>query len=311
MRYLIDAKAAVNDLSTISHDFFISAYNESARVKSAFAAVSSHSKHWWIIPEYNYSTAEVASLGGAQLFTARGEAELVMSGLADIIVALQNGASLCVDITGFMRNQILFLMKYLRDAGINSFDTLYTEPSHYSRKVDTTFSEQVSMVRQVEGFEGAHQTDVSNDVMLLGVGYDDSLMAHVITHKDNARLVQLHCLPSLSADMYHESLLRLDRVSAATTRPNNESIYFASASDPFVTASTLSRAWREMNARCPVTNLYLCPLATKVQTLGFGLFFLTEMESQPASIILPSIERYSRETSAGIGRSWIYPINFI
>jgi hypothetical protein len=135
-------------------------------------------------------------------------------------------------------------------------------------------------------------------------------MARAILQKDNARLVQLHSLPSLSADMYHESLLRLDRVSPASVRPNDEAVYFASANDPFVTAATLSQAWREMNARRPVTNLYLCPLATKVQALGFGLFFLSEMENQPASIILPSIQSYSRETSTGVGRSWLYPIHF-
>ena len=53
----------------------------------------------------------------------------------------------------------------------------------------------------------------------------------------------------------------------------------------------------------------LCSLATKVQALGFGLFYLTEMETAAASIILPSIESYSRETSTGVGRSWLYPIN--
>lgn len=200
-------------------------------------------------------------------------------------------------------------MKYLGDTGVKSFDVLYTEPTHYFRKADTTFSERISIVRQVEGFEGVHQPDVSNDVLLLGVGYDDGPMARAILHKDNARLVQLHSLPSLSADMYHESLLRLDRVSSVSGRPSDESVYFASANDPFVTAATLSRAWQEMNARRRVTNLYLCPLATKVQALGFGLFFLSELQNSPASIILPSIESYSKETSTGIGRSWIYPIH--
>ena len=200
-------------------------------------------------------------------------------------------------------------MTYLRSQGIAHFDVLYTEPTHYARKADTTFAERISIVKQVEGFEGSHQTDVSNDVLLLGVGYDHVPMARAILHKDNARLVQLHSLPSLSADMYHESLLRLGRVSSVSGRPNDESVYFASANDPFVIADTLSRAWREMNARRKVTNLYLCPLATKVQALGFGLFFLTELQNSAASIILPSVESYSRETSTGVGRSWLYPIH--
>jgi hypothetical protein len=309
MRYFIDAKVVIGDLAGLRHDIFISAYNDSARVQKVFSGVVAPKKFWWILPEYNYSATEVASLPNHILFTEHGEADLVMAGLESIKTSLVTGSRLCVDITGFMRSHILFLMKYLRDSGIKSFDALYTEPSHYSRKADTTFSKQVSIVRQVEGFEGAHQSDVSNDVLLLGVGYDHDPMARTILHKDNARLVQLHSLPSLSADMYHESLLRLYQVSSVSARPNDESVYFASANDPFVTASALSRAWREMNARRAVTNLYLCPLATKAQALGFGLFFLSELENTPASIILPSIESYSRETSTGVGRSWLYPIS--
>ena len=108
---------------------------------------------------------------------------------------------------------------------------------------------------------------------------------------------------------YHESLLRLDRVAPASVRPNDDAVYFASANDPFVTASTLSRAWREMNARRPVTNLYLCPLATKVQALGFGLFFLSELENSPASIILPSVELVLAGNKHGRGTKRLYPIH--
>lgn len=310
MHYFLDAKRPVDDVTALRYDIFISAYNDSARVRNTFESIAAEKKIWWILPEYNYTENEISSLGNYVFLTDSKEDDVVIQGLSGIEGDLSSEKTLCIDITGFMRNQILFLMKFLRDSGIRSFDTMYTEPSHYSRKAETTFSERVSIVRPVEGFNGAHQPDSSNDVLILGVGYDDSLMGRVILEKENARIVQLHCLPSLSADMYHESLLRLDRVSAASARPSDDSIYFASASDPFVTADTLSRAWHELNARRAVTNLYLSPLATKVQTLGFGLFFLSELANEPASIILPSIESYSRETSTGIGRSWIYPISF-
>lgn len=309
MRYLIDAKIAVEDVGRLDHDLFISAYNDSARVKTIFSAAGASNKFWWILPEYGYSRAEVEALPNYLMLTQRREADLVIEGLDCITTSLQAGSRLCIDLTGFMRNQILFLMKYIKDLGVPDFDALYTEPSHYYRKADTTFSERVSTVRQVEGFEGSHQPDFSNDVLILGVGYDNDPMGKAILFKDNARLVHLHSLPSLSADMYHESLLRLDRV-ASVSRPGDESVYFASANDPFVTATTLSQAWKDLNARRPVSNLYLCPLATKVQALGFGLFFLNELQDSPASIILPSVESYSRETSTGVGRSWLYPIHF-
>lgn len=310
MHYFLDAKKAMADITSHHYDVFISGYNDSARVKSVFDAVSADKKLWWILPEYHYLQEQVTSLPDHVFLEEKKEDDLIIKGLEPITTELATGKRLCVDITGFMRNHILFLMKYLRDLGLPCFDAIYTEPSHYSRKAETTFSERVSIVRSVEGFNGLHDPDTSNDVLILGVGYDDSLMARVILEKENARIVQLHCLPSLSADMYHESLLRLDRVSSASARPSDGSVYFSSASDPFVTADTLSNAWYELNARRPVTNLYLSPLATKVQTLGFGLFFLKELVGQPASIILPSIESYSRETSTGVGRTWIYPISF-
>lgn len=307
MNYLIDAKEEVGDLASLTHDLFISAYNESARVTQPYDAVGAKAKNWWILPEYRFKASELAALPGASFLEGARESDVIMAGLAGMEKRLQAGMSLCVDITGFMRNQILFLMWYLRKIGVQQFDAIYSEPDHYSRKADTVFSERISVVRQVEGFAGSHQPDWHNDVLLLGVGYDHDPMARAILYKENARLVQMHSLPSLSADMYHESLLRLDRVSSIS-RPMDQSVYFASANDPFVTATALSQAWRELNARKPVTNLYLCPLATKAQTLGFGLFFLREMRKQPASIILPTIETYSRETSKGVGRTWLYPI---
>jgi hypothetical protein len=109
--------------------------------------------------------------------------------------------------------------------------------------------------------------------------------------------------------MYHESLLRLDRVSSAG-EISQDNVFFSSANDPYVTAATLSEAVAVISARKPITNLYLSTLSTKAQAVGFGLFYLTEMRRQPASIIFPFFKRYSRETSKGWGRTWVYPIAF-
>ncbi|WP_259639371.1 hypothetical protein, partial [Pseudomonas syringae] len=189
---------------------------------------------------------------------------------------------------------------------------IYTEPLHYTRKEDTDFTlSDVSEVRQVSGFEGTHNVDmsrdVSKDVLFLGVGYDSHLMSRVSLDKDRARHLQLHSLPSLSADMYQESLIRLDRAGLPNNKGDDQ-VFFSSANDPFFTATALSKALQKICRNTPPSNLYLSPLATKPQTLGFGLFYLRELDGAPASIIFPFSERYSRETSKGIGRSWLYPI---
>lgn len=309
MMYLIDAKSSVSDLSSLTYDFFISAYNESERVKTVYDQVQSSNSSWWVLPEYGYHPDDVYSLKDHIVLNDFREDELVTEGLKNILSDLKSGSTLLVDITGFMRNQILFLMWYLKCNGVLSFDFLYSEPEHYYRKANTTFSQKVASVRQVAGFEGVHQLPNDHDVLILGVGYDDIPMGRVILNKENARLIQLHSLPSLSADMYHESLLRLDRVSSVAGRPNEDSVYFASANDPYVTAQILSEAYVELNLRKPISNLYLSPLATKAQAVGFGLFYLSELEGTNSSIILPEISSYSRETSSGVGRSWLYPIN--
>ena len=277
-------------------------------VQQVYRAVSAPTKRWWIVPEYNYSIEEIDQLTDYVFLKQTNESDLIIDGMKSILPMIDSEARLCIDITGMMRNHILFLIKFLKEKGVSNFDMIYTEPSHYLRGDETTFSKSIKEVRQVQGYEGEHDTDSSNDVLLLGVGYDQHPMARTILYKENARLVQLLSLPSLSADMYQESLLRLARVTAGSSLPHDDSLYFASANDPFVVASILSEAWSELSKQKSVTNIYLCPLATKVQALGFGLFFLNEMQNGPASIILPSIESYSRSTSTGVGRTWLYPI---
>jgi hypothetical protein len=167
--------------------------------------------------------------------------------------------------------------------------------------------EDVVTVRPIQGFEGQHNTNMDEDVLIIGIGYDHSLISRVILEKESARLIQLHCFPSLSADMYHESILRLDRVTSTGKGRPHEQVLFSSANDPFVTAAALSDAYGALKRR-HLTNLYLSPLATKPHTLGFGLFYLRELEAAPASLIFPFSRAYSRETGSGIGRTWLYPI---
>lgn len=309
MRYLVDAKQEIEDPASLQHDLFVAAYNDSVRVAAFFERVGAKEKRWWILPEYGFTGAELGHLSSYQVFESFSESSLIIQALSSDIQSLKEGRSLLVDITGLMRSHILFILWYLKSSGISKVDMVYTEPTHYSRKAETTFTEEIAAVRQIAGFEGAHQPVYTNDVLILGVGYDDASMGRVILDKENASLIQLRSLPSLSADMYQESLLRLDLVAGVESRPADGRIHFSSANDPYVTADTLSGAWRHLNAQNPITNLYLSPLATKVQALGFGLFYLQELVGHPASIILPEVRTYSKKTSTGIGRSWLYPVH--
>lgn len=303
---LIDAKSQLQANRGEPWDLFISAYNDSDRVQKVFDLVPAKRRAWWVLPEYGYEPKEIAHLSSAILLPAGAEDEIVTRGLEE--VRFDPDKRLCVDITGMMRPQILFLMAYLKDNCCSSFDLLYTEPERYQRRSETRFSigEDVE-VRSVAGYIGAHNNDMSGDVLVLGVGYDHQLISHALQAKEAARILQLHSFPSLSADMYHESILRLHRVRSERSRIGDE-VYYSSANDPFVIASSLATSVRLVDRHKPITNIYLAPLATKPQAVGFGLYYLRHLNNGAASIIYPNARRYNRETSKGVGRSWIYPI---
>lgn len=288
-------------------DVFISAFNDSRRVKSVFSDVTASRKIWVMLPEYGYQQHEQPNHSEIIALTSRREADQI-SQLINSLGPLED-KRICVDITGFMRPQILFLIYFLTKIGITKFDAVYTEPEQYGRKEDTKFSEDVEIVRQVDGYEGVHTDEVANDLLIVGVGYDDGLVSRVAGDKDGAKLFQLLSLPSLSADMYQESILRLDKASLAIDPALEDRTFFAPANDPFVVASELSQKFKQLRGTYPIGNIYLSPLATKPQALGFALFFLHELTSAPASIIFPFSNNYSRETSKGIGRSWVYEMH--
>lgn len=290
-------------------DIFLSAYNSSERVNRTFSKVTSVEKHWLIQPEYQYQPGEYPNVGRIYAPRSLNEAEFIQEYMSACDVAF-NRITVGVDITGFMRPSLMFLLRAFMSAGLERFDAIYSEPLRYEKKENTKFSdEQVFEVRQVAGYEGNHAADVSNDVLIIGSGYDHELIAHVAEHKENAKKVQLLGLPSLRADMYQENVLRASRARNAIGG-ERETIrnYFAPANDPFVTAAVLQEVVAELGQRRQITNLYLSPLATKPQALGFAIYYLTECLDKEASIVFPFCRTYSRETSKGISRIWKYTV---
>jgi len=288
-----------------SWDVFVSAYNSSERVNRVFENVQATSKHWLVCPEYDYSDDEMPS---GNYFRADGSNEAgFIRQFAKVTPIEWTKMTVCVDTTGFIRPYLLFLLRWLVEKGVDRFDAIYSEPVHYSEKETTQFSSGgVKDVRQVAGFEGIHSRDGSNNVLIIGSGYDSMLIASVAEAKDNAKKVQVLGLPSLRADMFQENLLR---VELAQDYLGNDERFFAPAHDPFVTAQVINEIVDRLNAQRRITNLYLSPLATKAQVLGFGLYYLALCGKKPASIIFPVSTRYGKETSKGISRIWKYTVD--
>lgn len=313
--YLIDSKKRVTNFEELGNiDVYISAFNDSDRVKHVFDGINAKTKIWWIIPEYNYSQEDLSSIPDDVHRIddlSSNEAELVLNGISKSGIENPSLLDVCIDITGFMRPHIFMLLKYFNEHPAKSLRILYTEPERYSRGADTSFSlKDIQDVRQISGFEGIHIPNTSKDVLLLGVGYDHQSMGQAIRFKEGARLVQLLSLPSLAADMYQESLIRVDKVDTEELNTPIKSDHFCSANDPFLVAASASKIYHSENENGGITNFYLCPLSTKPQALGFALFYLRELTETASSVIFPFPKHYSKKTSTGIGRVWQYPIVF-
>ena len=287
-------------------DVFVSAYNESRRVREVFAEVRARRKLWVVQREYELEAAAVPE--GAFVASTANEAEFWHE-FEEFVGREWAGGSVCVDITGFMRPQLVFLVMWLLGVKKRPFVALYSDPTHYASREETVFAKgPVVGVRQVNGCEGAHTSDSRADCLIIGMGYDDELVRRVAEFKDDAKKVQVYGLPSLEADMYQESVLRCFRANEALGQWGRERC-FAPANDPFATANVLqSRVAQEEMSGEGLTNLYLSPLGTKPQTLGFALYFASERRDTASSIIFPFTEGYEPETSRGIARTWVYDV---
>ena len=153
--------------------------------------------------------------------------------------------------------------------------------------------------------------DVSSDLLVIGAGYDEQLVSEVAQYKDAARKAIMLGFPSLRADMYQQNILRISRADEVLGRVPNRQRFFAPANDPFVTASVLNEIVSGGAGLTKVTNLYLCPLATKAQALGFVVFSIYHRRiTNNVSIIFPFSSEYEKTTDYGISRVWRYVVEF-
>lgn len=295
-------------------DFFVSAYNASERVRAVHDQIAASQKLWIVHNEYGLPADELPS-GPRFSSEAKDEADFVIE-LIESMRAMgfdPATSTLCVDITGLLRPHLLFLVLALERIGVRRFQALYSEPDYYRRKGATPFSAgTITETRQVRGYEGISNPDTKDDLLIIGMGFDAQLVKEVAEEKDKAEKIQLFGLPSLRADMYQQSVLRSREVADLLGDPSFSPAHRATApaNDPFVTAAVLSEVVGSRETRRPPTNIYFCPLGTKVQALGFSLFFIAECLGRNRSILFPFSTRYSPETTQGLSRIWVYTVEF-
>lgn len=286
-------------------DLLLSGYNTSDRVLQLFAECPATSKVWLVHPEYGFSSDELDA--SAKSYVLEGdEVQSLLSVLDE--QAIDETRTLAIDITGLMRPHVMSLLWLLQKRNVRHFEVFYSEPTQYKKQEKTEFSRgKVTSVRPVLGFEGVHSPNTDADVLVVGSGYDYQLIQHASEAKRSARKLQMLGLPSLRADMYQENVLRASLAEESMGDGAGRD-FFAPANDPFSVAAELRRRIEREEIERPMSNLYLCPLATKPQALGFALYYLLERGASATSIIFPFSTEYSRETSVGCTRIWRYTI---
>jgi hypothetical protein len=317
--YTIYYKKKIDDLKALtktSYDLFISVYNDSLRVNEVFKSIGSSEKHWIILPEYEYTQIELPAHPQIYQFpTDSNESEIIRDYFDKLIIKGTFDRKVCIDITGFMRQHIIFLIRYLAQKKVKKVDFLYSDPEMYVKSENTSFSDLLLSVKQIIGCEGNHNPETINDLLIIGAGYDSKRISDVAKNKANAKKVLLFGFPSLQPDMFQQNILNAYKAEESSHTgefnylDSNNSI-LAPANDPFVTAQLISEYIQKESKKKEFTNIYLCPLSTKAQTLGFALYYIYEGINKPMSIIFPYCRRYTRETTKGFAKSWIYTIEF-
>lgn len=296
-------------------DLFVTAFNKSQRVRGVYDRIRATKKLWVIHDEYGLDPSD---LPPETTFApvATDESGFV----TELLDALreQHGwqpdqHSICIDITGFMRPHLMYLMLALSKCGVRKLHAIYAEPIKYMSAENTPFSGgAISEVRPVQGFEGLPNANMSRDLLIVGMGYDDRMLAETCEDKDKAEKIQLFGWPSLRADMYQQSVLRSRKAADSLGDPNFDESHraFAPANDPFATASILSELIHQRGSSKPITNLFLSPLGTKAQALGFAIYYIQECIGTSATMIFPFSRIYAPETSEGLAKAWCFTVEF-
>ena len=293
-------------------DIFISAFNSSERVQEVFNKFNTNvRKLWLILPDYAYTSQEIPK---KDCFTSLGNEEIwkYMKRLLDAI-NINPKIKLCIDITGFIKPYMMVLIAALvKFRGIRKIDIIYTEPQKYTKKNYTTFSNtDFTHIKCIDLCEGTgHSKGAKNDGLIIGSGYDHSLVKRIAMHKEKSKKFQIFGFPSLKLDMYQENILRAHKTQESVgslPKISHTNNYVAAANDPFATASIINEI---VTSHSDIESWYLSPLATKPQSLGFILYYLNQCINKPFSIIYPFTKTHNKKTSEEINRIWKYTIEF-
>lgn len=287
------------------YDCLITSYVDSERVKVPATKIPCKD-HWWVCDP---NADNDKDLRGCRIFHVEDDYD---GGITKAL-ATANHKRVCVDITGFNIPHMLVLLKFMQIGGFKTIDFIYTEPNQYKQNEHTQFSDGFSLVKQVYGYRGTHDSDMDRDWLIIAAGYDHSRIIDVANSKKSAKKVLMFGFPPSSPGMFQENILRVHEAETAIGEEcfiNMDLNIYAPANDPFSTAQSLHEYIGRLKKPLP-TNVYFAPLSSKPQALGMALFYIWATKDNPMkewSIIYPYCKQYMHNTTSGIARIWRYKV---
>lgn len=287
-----------------TYDLFISGFDHCQRTKEIFSEIKAMEKLWLIFP--HYKDINEPDYNNQNFYVNSSYDEDVYFENFLQTYNIEPASKLCIDITGFIRPHLVYFIKLLYISGIKKIDFVYSEPLHYKNAENTNFTRDLSNnVSEVKWCSAEYNNpDTQNDILIITPGYDDQLVQKV--RQEYVRVKNTFYIigfPSLQLDMYQESILKLHKIVGNKEDDLTTRFDYAPAVDPFVTAQIIHDI---IEKKGNTTNIYLCPISTKPQTLGIVLYYLTHYKEKPISIIFPYSNDYNINTAIGKKRVWRY-----
>lgn len=303
MKYIDFFRCDITDkISSESYDIFVSAYNNNERVVEIYNKIKATNKYYLLFSEY-----DIQEKPKDRIEIQNNE------NLTDFVKKLlKNNKKICVDITGFVRPYLILFIEALKINKFNEVAFIYSEPVQYEKHQNTEFSKGKRLgVGPIEGLTN-ETGDVPNDkkILIIGAGFETKSFEEVVNQQKDVKTKNQYVLigfPSLRPDMFQQSMLKIHNIEYHYNR-----FKYAPASNPFMTAQKIHETVENFRNDDQKYSVYLAPLSTKPQVLGFALYALRNEKSDnlEVNVIYPFVEKYSKETSKGIAKTWQYKINF-
>lgn len=314
-------KDELKKLKSTEYDLLISAYNEELMVSDVFDVINAKNKVWIVFPDYKYEDISILKslthtvLDYTEVSTDIDDLEknIIDRFVKDIgLIDKYKDKKICIDITGFVKPYMIYLMLYLKHFNFSSFDVLYSEPKLYVKREETSFSkEEIVKTRTINGFD-LRTDEGTDDLFIINAGYDHKLIRSIGSWKVPIEKQKILIgFPSLQPIMFQENILNLHLAAdELELSANNFNPLLAPANDPFETAKVINDYIDYyIQRKQGVKNIYLAPIGTKPQALGIFLFCIFEEEKfENKDINLQIVYPFTKSYSTNAGKE-LFKVN--